>query len=196
MINALHQSACCWLVISLHIWNSIRIDICKEIFPPLLSSTSINSVLKFKTKNLRLVNTAIVEDQVHAGKLLSRLLWLQIQLYYTSVTYKESQNTILSVLSPVFPYFYSVQLILSHTVIEGVCKMFQEPRIMPKPKRCIVKCYQPHFRRYLSIQFLYKLTFWSHSVSAGKQAEPGAESIELVERKQFSCPRTLLRFVQ
>lgn len=46
-------------------------------------------------KNLRLVDAAVVEDQVHAGKLLPRLLRLQIQLYDALVTYKESQNTML-----------------------------------------------------------------------------------------------------
>lgn len=42
--------------------------------------------LKQNKKNLRLVDAAVVEDKVNAGKLLPRLFRLQIQLYNASVT--------------------------------------------------------------------------------------------------------------
>ena len=54
------------------------------------------------------MDAAVVEDKVHAGKLLPRLLRLQIQLYNTSVTYEEK--------TPYQQYFYnfwSVRLLLS-----------------------------------------------------------------------------------
>ena len=55
--------------------------------------------LKWKeNKNLRLVDTAVIEYQVHTGKLLSCLLWLQIQLNYALVTYEESKKHYISTL--------------------------------------------------------------------------------------------------
>lgn len=40
------------------------------------------------------MDAAVVEDQIHTGKLLPCLLRLQVQFYYTLVTYKQSQHTL------------------------------------------------------------------------------------------------------
>lgn len=58
---------------------------------PLTPYRKLNTPLFKVNKNLRLVDTAVVEDQIHAGELLPCLLRLDIQFYHTLVTYKQLQ---------------------------------------------------------------------------------------------------------
>lgn len=70
-----------------------------------------------KNMNLRLVDAAVVEDKVHAGKLLPRLLWLEIQLYNTLVTCRVTKYHVTGGFILPFQYLDIKLFILSYTVI-------------------------------------------------------------------------------
>lgn len=121
------------------------------------------------------MDAAVVEDQVDAGKLLPRLLWLHVQLYYTLVTYRKWQNTILSMH---LPFQQSSYISIVHSLYYHIKLVYEKCLKHPGSHPEHVFGNVNSLILGVTCQFLYH---WHFGVSAEKSAETEAQSIELVE---------------
>lgn len=96
------------LLFKIHYSNYLKSITLTVTDKQLTPQRKLNTPLFKVNKNLRFVDTAVVEDQIHTGELLPCLLGLDIQFYHTLVTCEQSQLVTTSCLT------VSLKVCLSH----------------------------------------------------------------------------------